>query len=100
MDSELTNADPSPDETMVPAFSSSNHDAESEALIVKGILDANGIPAIVAGPTILPNLEFQVQVPEHMLGEAQRLIDEARAAGSSAAAEAEEASEGDGTPQA
>ncbi|HKD06408.1 MAG TPA: hypothetical protein VKB79_10950 [Bryobacteraceae bacterium] len=94
MDSELTNADPSPDEAMVPAFSSSNHDAESEALIVKGILDANGIPAIVAGPTILPNLEFQVQVPEHLLGEAQRLIDEARQAGSSAAVEAERASEG------
>jgi hypothetical protein len=79
---------------MVPAFSSSNHDAESEALIVKGILDANGVPAIIAGPTILPNLEFQVQVPEHMLGEAQRLIEEARQAGSSAAVEAEEASEG------
>ena len=94
MDSELTNADPSPDERMVPAFSSSNHDAESEALIVKGILDANGVPAIVTGPTILPNLEFQVQVPEHMLGEAQRLIEEARAAGASAAVEAEEATEG------
>ncbi len=85
---------------MVPAFSSSNHDAESEAHIVKGILDASGVPAIVVGPAMLPNLEFQVQVPEHLLGEAQRLIDEARAAGPSAAAEAEQAFESGKAPSA
>jgi hypothetical protein len=100
MDLERTNADPTPDEAMVPAFSSSNHDGESEALIIKGILDASGVPAVIVGPSVLPNLEFQVQVPEHMLGEAQRLIDEARAAGPAAALEAEKASEGGGTPSA
>ena len=79
-DVEPTKNDPTPDESMVPVFSSSNHDAESEAMIVKGILEASGVPAMVVGPQILPNLEFQVQVPEHMLGAAQRLLDDARSA--------------------
>jgi len=70
-------------------FSSSNHDGETEAMIIKGILDGSGVPAMVVGPQTLPNLEFQVQVPEHMLGEAQRLIDDARAGGAAAAYEAE-----------
>jgi hypothetical protein len=86
-------SDPRPDEAMLPVFSSSNHDGEMEALTIKGILDSNGVPAMIVGPHVLPNLEFQVQVPEHMLGEAQRLIDEARAAGPQAAMEAEAAGE-------
>jgi hypothetical protein len=92
-DTERTTSDPTPDESLAPVFSSSNHDAEMEALTIRGILEASGVPAIVVGPSVLPNLEFQVQVPEHMLGEAQRLIDEARAAGSQAAVEAEAAGE-------
>jgi hypothetical protein len=90
----LTNAEPGREEAMVAVFSSSNHDAEMETMAVKGVLDANGIPAVVVGPHILPNLEFQVQVPERLAEEAQRLIVEARAAGPEAAAEAEAASEG------
>ena len=89
----LTNAAPGPEEAMVAVFSSSNHDAEMETMAVQGVLEANGIPAVVVGPHILPNLEFQVQVPEHLAAEAQRLIIEARAAGPEAAAEAEAASE-------
>ena len=89
----LTNAGPGPEEAMVAVFSSSNHDAEMETMAVHGVLEANGIPAVVVGPHILPNLEFQVQVPEHLAEEAQRLIVEARAAGPEAAAEAEAASE-------
>lgn len=95
---ELTKNDPTPDESLVPVFSSSNHDGETEAMIIKGILEASGVPAMVVGPQTLPNLEFQVQVPEHMLGEAQRLIDEARAGGSAAAAEAEALTEGQTPP--
>jgi len=90
---ELTESDPTPDESMVPVFSSSNHDGESESMIIKSILEASGVPCMVVGPQTLPNLEFQVQVPEHMLGEAQRILDEARAAGPSAAMEAERFSE-------
>lgn len=63
-----------PDEDLVAVFSSSNHDAELEALAVKGVLDASGIPAVVVGPHVLPNLEFQVQVPEHLLEEARQII--------------------------
>jgi hypothetical protein len=89
----LTNAAPGREEAMVAVFSSSNHDAEMETMAVHGVLEANGIPAVVVGPHILPNLEFQVQVPEHLAAEAQRLLVEARAAGPEAAAEAEAASE-------
>ena len=81
---------PGREEAMVAAFSSSNHDAEMEAMAVKGVLDANDIPAMIVGPSVLPNLEFQVQVPEHLLAEAERVIQEARQAGPQAAAEAEE----------
>jgi hypothetical protein len=91
---DLTQNDPTPDEAMVPVFSSSNHDGETEAMIVKSILDASGVPAMMVGPQTLPNLEFQVQVPEHMLVEAQRLLDDARAGGAAAAMEAEALTEG------
>jgi len=86
-----------PDESeeldLVPLFSSSNHDAEMEALAIRGLLDASGIPAIVVGPSVIPSLEFQVQVPRNRLEEAERVIAEAKAAGPAAAAEAESASE-------
>lgn len=89
----ITNAEPTPEGAMAPVFSSSNHDAEMESLAVEGLLKSNGIPAIVVGPHVLPNLEFQVQVPQHLMAEAERLIAEARAAGPEAAAEAEAAGE-------
>jgi len=89
----MMRTDPLPDEPMVPVFSSSNHDGEMEAMTIKGILDASDIPAMIVGPSVLPNLEFQVQVAEHMLERAQLVIDAARAAGPSAAVEAEAAGE-------
>jgi hypothetical protein len=78
-----------PDEGMTPVFSSSNHDAEMEALSIKGVLDSNGIPAMIVGPHVLPTFEFQVQVPEHLLAEARQMIREARQDGRRAADEAE-----------
>jgi uridine phosphorylase len=86
-------SDPTPGESCVAAWSSSNHDAEMESMSIKGLLDANGIPAMVIGPQVLPNLEFQVQVPEHMLTEAEQVIREARRIGRQAATEAEAATE-------
>jgi len=77
------------DESMTPVFSSSNHDAEMETLAIKGVLDSNNIPAMIVGPHVLPNLEFQVQVPAHLLKEARQLIREARQGGRQAADEAE-----------
>jgi hypothetical protein len=86
--------DLSPDDTqeldIVPIFSSSNHDAEMEALAIRSLLDANGIPAILVGPSTIPSLEFQVQVPKARLDEAIRVIAEARAAGPAAAEKASE----------
>jgi len=78
---------------MVTLFSSSNHDAEMEAMQIHGILEANGIQSIVVGPSTIPSLEFEVQVPRENLDEAQRILAEARAAGPAAAAEAEAAGE-------
>jgi hypothetical protein len=89
----VTNAGAGREEAMVAVFSSSNHDAEMETMAVQGVLEANGIPAVVVGSHILPNLEFQIQVPAHLADEAQRLIAEARSAGPEAVAEAEAASE-------
>jgi hypothetical protein len=86
---EFTTSDPRPEEALLPVFSSSNHDGEMEAMTIRGILEASGIPAMIVGPQVLPSFEFQVQVPEHMLATAQRIIDEARAAGPQAALEAE-----------
>jgi hypothetical protein len=81
------------DTAMTPVFSSSNHDAEMEAMAIKGLLDANDIPAVVVGPQVLPTLEFQVQVPEDLLDRARQTIRDARQGGRRAADEAEAASE-------
>ena len=81
------------DVEMVALWSSSAHDAELEADNVHALLDANGIPSIVVGPSVLPVVEFQVQVSRDRLDEARRVIAEAEAAGPEAAAEAEAAGE-------
>lgn len=81
-------------EAMVAVFSSSNHDAEMEAMNIKALLEASGVSAMVIGPHVLPNLEFQVQVSEEEADKAEALITEARAAGPTAAAEAEALTEG------
>ena len=91
-DPEL-DVNPSPELDSVIVFSSSNHDAEMEATAIQTMLQSNGINALVVGSTMIPSLEFQVQVPRADAEEAARLIDEARAAGPEAAAEAEAASE-------
>lgn len=79
---------------MVPVFSSSNHDAELEAMAVKGVLDSSDIPAMIVGPAVLPTLEFQVQVPSELLEKAREVIRDARQGGRAAADEAERATEG------
>ena len=92
-DAALPNNEALPDEGMTPVFSSSNHDAEMEAMAIKGVLDSNNIPAMIVGPHVLPTLEFQVQVPQHLLAQARQLIREARQGGRRAASEAEAATE-------
>ena len=78
---------------MITFFSSSNHDAEMEAMWIHSVLEANEIPSVLVGASVITSLEFQVQVPRARVEEAERVIQEARAAGPNAAAEAEEASE-------
>jgi hypothetical protein len=91
-DPEL-DVNPSRELDSVIVFSSSNHDAEMEATAIQTMLQSNGVDALVVGSTMIPSLEFQVQVPRSEADEAARLIGEARAAGPEAAAEAEAASE-------
>ncbi len=74
---------------MVAVFSSSNHDAEMEVMNIKAMLEASGVDAMIVGPHVLPSLEFQIQVSEEDVAQAEALIAEARAAGPEAAAEAE-----------
>jgi hypothetical protein len=78
-----------PNERMTPVFSSSNHDAEMEALAIRGVLEASGVPAMIVGPSVLPNLEWQVQVPQHQLTDAREIIRSARQGGRQAADDAE-----------
>jgi len=63
--------------------------SESEADMIRGILDSNGIPSMVVSAPEIPSLGFDVKVPRGRLTEAERLVEEARAHGPSAAAEAE-----------
>ena len=71
--------------------------AESEALIVKGLLEDNKIPARVKGCVDLPSpYRFggcEVLVPEEYEADARRVIAEATAAGAAAAYDAEAATE-------
>ena len=85
--------DPSSALDMVTLFSSSALDAELEANNIHGLLQASGIPSVIVGASMIPVFEFQVQVPREHVEEAERLIEEACAAGPEAAAEAEAASE-------
>jgi rubrerythrin len=74
---------------MVTVFRSSAHDAEMEAGNVHALLEAGGVSSILVGPSVLPVVEFQVQVERERLEEAQKLIHEAEESGPDAAAEAE-----------
>ena len=79
---------------MVTLFSSSTIDGEMEADMIRGILDAGGIPSILTNTPMAGVLGVEVKVPRGKLKEAENLIAEAKAAGPEAAAEAEAASEG------
>lgn len=85
--------DASHDLDMVSLFSSENIDAEMETDMIRGVLEANGIPCIVVRAAGFPSLGYEVRVPGASAEEAERLIAEARAAGPEAAAAGEAASE-------
>jgi hypothetical protein len=91
--SELTAEDPSHELDMVPLFSDSGAHAEMEAVAIQGILEASEIPSTLYGSSTLPVTEFSVNVPKDRFDEAQRVLEEARAAGPAAAEEGERESE-------
>jgi hypothetical protein len=78
---------------MVTLYRSSTVDAGIEADIIRGILDSHGIPSLVSRAMGIPSLGFEVQVHRQNIADAERLIEEAKAAGPGAAMEAERASE-------
>ena len=82
--------DPSHDLDIVPLYFSQTIAAASEAEILKGILESNGIPAIMTNEaTAYPNLGYVVYVARERVEEAKQLIAEQEAAGPEAATEAE-----------
>ena len=84
--------DTSHDLDMVPLYFSQTIEADVEAEVIRGILESNGIPVSVSSSTI-PSLGFEILVPRARAYEARRIIEEQRAAGPEAAAEAEAATE-------
>jgi len=66
---------------------------EMEAASLRGLLEANGIEAVIAGAEMMPNLPYRIQVPSDQAKQAAEIIAEARAAGSDGAEEAERAGE-------
>ena len=92
-DPDVELIDPSHDLDMVPLFTSHNVDAETEAEVIRGILDASAIPSILVGSSGYPSLGFEIRVPHAWFEEAKRVVQEQREAGPQAAAEGEANSE-------
>lgn len=90
---EEFSVDTSPDLDMVTLYRSSTNGSEIEADIIHGILDSHGIPSLLTRAMGYPPLGFEVQVQRRNFQEAERLIEEALAAGPAAAMDAERASE-------
>jgi len=86
------NVNLSHDLDMEPLYFSQTIEAEVEAEVIRGLLESNGIPAVVSASPV-PSLGFQIHVPKNRKDEALRAIAEQEAAGPEAAAEAEAAGE-------
>jgi hypothetical protein len=85
--------DKSHDLDMVALYESSTVDAETEAEVIRGLLESNGIPATIVSGGPVPPVGWMIQVPRKRLEEARQVIEEARATGPEGAAEAEASSE-------
>jgi hypothetical protein len=62
---------------------------ESEADMIRGVMDANGIPSLLVEAPQLPNFGFEIRVPRGLVKQAEDALTAALAAGPDAAAEAE-----------
>lgn len=63
--------------------------SEMELAAVQPLLEANGIEVIVQGATPLPNLPYELLVPEDQVEQAQAVLREALRTGPEGAEEAE-----------
>jgi hypothetical protein len=80
--------DPSHDLDTESIFDGMGATAEMEAIGVRGVLEANGIPSVLVGASVYPNLRFLVRVSKKDVQRAREVLAEARAAGPAAADEA------------
>ena len=80
-----TEGNPSHELDLVPVFHPVGTEAELEAENVRLLLEAAGIPAVVVGDARLPNLPFEVRVPQADADSARGLIAEATRIGGAAA---------------
>jgi hypothetical protein len=87
--------DPSHSMDLETIFSAMGATAEMEALGIRNVLDANGIPTVYVSPPQYPNLRFVVRVPQKYFSRAEQVLADARAAGPEAADEAELEGEGE-----
>jgi len=92
-DEEGEGEDPSHDLDLVTVARTDGTTGEMQATAIRGILDSNGINALIVGDSVLPNLGFEVRVAREDRAKAEAAIAEAQAAGPAAAAEAEAESE-------
>ena len=65
--------------------------SEMEAFSIQGVLESNGIEAVIVGDSVLPNFPFEVRVAKEHMQQAVRIIEDAQRAGPAAAEEAAEA---------
>jgi hypothetical protein len=86
---DISNVNASHDLDLVAVFRSAGNNSEIEGLLVKGILDAAGIYAMIENDSRFPNLPAEVRVPRDRVIDAKRLIADALAAEAGAAYEAE-----------
>ncbi len=75
---EVEEVDPSPSLDLETVFhSEGGATSELQALGVKGLLESNGIAAVLVGDSVLPNLPFEVRVAHDQVVRATQLINEA-----------------------
>lgn len=71
---------PSDDLNLISLFEEGTALTELEAMNLKTLLEANSIPAVVVGSSQLPNIPFEVRVPQDMLEAAEQVVADASAA--------------------
>jgi len=81
---------------LVTVFSSEDHDGHIKAQLIRGLLEASGVPTVMVEASPYPIFPSEVRVPKSRLEEALLLIAESEAAGPRAADEAEKLSEDPG----